>query len=578
MAKNDIILIDSIIEERKGLGLPSSDKGEVFEFLAMEQILKDYDLSKDELLQGSVDGKDDGGIDSFYIFVNGVLLTDEKDFAWPKSSCELTLYIITCKHADSFRQEVLNSEYSTISELFDFSKKDSELVGSYNSDLLAKRKLLFEAYKHTATNLQSFDFKYIYACRGDENMVAENVQSRSNQIVEQTKNLFSNCDASYSFFGASTILELYRRKKEFDIDLPIKSSLSLGAGNFVVLSEISAYSRFITEKTGVLRKYLFDSNVRDYMGLNPVNSDIMNTLTISDGTDFWWLNNGITILADSAISIGNEIKLTNVQIVNGLQTSRSIFEHFSKGGNPDDHRCVMIKIISQKDKEIRDTIIRSTNNQTAIETKSLFATDKIQRDIEDVMKHSGIYYERRINNYADLGLNPNDVFDIMYLAAAFVGVVLRAPEKAANFKQKFLKDEQKYDAIFNSPASLNIWPVLSKFVRQVDIIGTKEIDSARIIGPKEKCLKRSRYVVSILILARVYNTFNYTDNNIVTLDLASIDKSIYSESWKFVLSKYEKTSMLNRSFCLGILKEAAAKWKIEGLITIERKKNVFIRM
>lgn len=98
MAKNDIILIDSIIEERKGLGLPSSDKGEVFEFLAMEQILKDYDLSKDELLQGSVDGKDDGGIDSFYIFVNGVLLTDEKDFAWPKSSCELTLYIITCKH------------------------------------------------------------------------------------------------------------------------------------------------------------------------------------------------------------------------------------------------------------------------------------------------------------------------------------------------------------------------------------------------------------------------------------------------------------------------------------------------
>lgn len=54
----------------------------------------------------------------------------------------------------------------------------------------------------------------------------------------------------------------------------------------------------------------------------------------------------------------------------------------------------MIKVISQSDAEIRDKIIRSTNNQSAIESKSLFATDKIQRDIEDVMKHSGFYYER----------------------------------------------------------------------------------------------------------------------------------------------------------------------------------------
>ena len=71
MAKNDIILIDSIISQRIKDRIPSENNGEVFEFMAYEQILKEYDLNKDEIIQGSVDGKDDGGIDAIYIFVNG---------------------------------------------------------------------------------------------------------------------------------------------------------------------------------------------------------------------------------------------------------------------------------------------------------------------------------------------------------------------------------------------------------------------------------------------------------------------------------------------------------------------------
>ena len=41
------------------------------EFLALEQILKDEDLSFDEIMSGLVDGRQDGGIDGFYIFING---------------------------------------------------------------------------------------------------------------------------------------------------------------------------------------------------------------------------------------------------------------------------------------------------------------------------------------------------------------------------------------------------------------------------------------------------------------------------------------------------------------------------
>jgi hypothetical protein len=49
MAKNDTILLDGIIAKRIEDSLPSKDKGEVFEYFAFEQILKDYDLSADEI-------------------------------------------------------------------------------------------------------------------------------------------------------------------------------------------------------------------------------------------------------------------------------------------------------------------------------------------------------------------------------------------------------------------------------------------------------------------------------------------------------------------------------------------------
>ena len=80
MAKNDRPLIDFMLQERQKNGYPSSDIGEVFELFAFEQILKEYDLSKEKLEDGWVDGSLDGGIDGVYIFVNGNLYSGQENF------------------------------------------------------------------------------------------------------------------------------------------------------------------------------------------------------------------------------------------------------------------------------------------------------------------------------------------------------------------------------------------------------------------------------------------------------------------------------------------------------------------
>src|SRR5438445_11551941 len=104
MAKNDTLLIDGIIDERISLKLPSDKRDEAFEYFAFEQALKDYDFSTDEIISGSVDGRNDGGIDGFFIIINGHLLSDPESFNWPKSGAVLEVWLITCKHHDTFRQ------------------------------------------------------------------------------------------------------------------------------------------------------------------------------------------------------------------------------------------------------------------------------------------------------------------------------------------------------------------------------------------------------------------------------------------------------------------------------------------
>ena len=573
MAKNDVILIDNIIKDRIRDGVPSSDQGEVFEYLSAEQVLKDYDLKEDEILAGIVDGKDDGGIDSFYIFINGILLTDLSSFPWPRKSCEITLYIITSKHHETFEQGVLNNQYATINELFDLSKDNSELTGAYNQDLLYKRRFFIEAYKKTASSLSCLSIHFFYVSRGDAAIVGDNLIARADQIKEELERLFSNCYTDYSFIGSSELLTLYRKKPEYELELVHSGIISYSQECFIVLCNLKDYYDFITEDSHKLKKYLFDSNVRDFMGMNSVNEDIFTSLQHNDA-DFWWLNNGITILARHAVNVGNALKIQDVQIVNGLQTSQTIFEFFSKNSITNENRSVMIKIISQNDSEIRDRIIRSTNNQTAIESKSLFATEKLQRDIEDIMKQHGLFYERRVNYYKNQDIEPSLIFDIMGLGAGYLGLIIRVPERAANFKQKLLKDQVKYDLLFNHGEPLEIWPFIGKLLKRID----KQLLIAANKGHmnKERMVKRCRYVTGIIVLGRVLGTFNYSVSQLLKLKESDITDAIIKDTSMFVAQKYIKEYMLSRVYVMSIITEAASQFGTRNLERVAKQKNVFI--
>ena len=62
MATNDTILIDGILDDiisSNGMDDTNENRGKAFEDFAISELLKNYDLTRDQIIDGLVDGSDD---------------------------------------------------------------------------------------------------------------------------------------------------------------------------------------------------------------------------------------------------------------------------------------------------------------------------------------------------------------------------------------------------------------------------------------------------------------------------------------------------------------------------------------
>lgn len=575
MAKHDIILIDGIIEDRIVQSFPSKDKGEVFEYLSAEQILKDYDLSYEQITENSVDGRNDGGIDYIFFFINGQLVSDIDSITYPRNNCDFEVYFLSCKHAESFKLAPVDSIFASLNELLNFRVKTADLNAQYNQDILQKREDFIKIYKHTATALDSkLRIHIVYACRGDTEEIGDNIQARSNQIKHDISQNFSNCQVDFSFWGSSEILNKYRKTKKYDIDLPCEKIMSKGT-HAVVLVKLTDYYNFVLDEEGQLKRYLFDSNVRDYMGLNRVNEDILATLTNQDSPDFWLLNNGVTILVNYLFPLGETINLQNVQIVNGLQTTLTIFNYFSSGGTDNNDRCILIKIIKTDQPIVRDEIIKATNNQTDVSISALHATDKIQRDIEDVMSNFGLYYERKTKFYENQGVDLDLIVSPLYLAGAYVSLIMKMPYAAATLKQKFMNEQDKYELVFSEKVNPNLWPQLALIMKKTDKYIKEHRDS---IKKSERVNKFLRHPLAYFTVAKKIGKYTYSTNEILNLDVNSITDDDYNTIWQYFVDEIKKGKTIKDIAKRNIIIELSnAIPDIRNIKAVGKSKNPFIQ-
>ena len=236
---------------------------------------------------------------------------------------------------------------------------------------------------------------------------------------------------------------------------------------------------------------LFEENIREYLGNKGINAAIAKTLEDSNDRDnFFYYNNGITVICDSVEKITlndynyNRGFLTyNPQIVNGCQTVNTIYETLYKYNEADidknfKNTFVMVKLLvleknSDQNKVLYQDIVKYNNSQNAISEKN-FAANKqlflnLQQDLKKYgfllsVKQSDTYKfkkDENFNNYRPLvqkyfklfGLEFNKIDDIIIPLDKFLQVLLAFKNggyDAFTKKSKLLKvDSSTYDEIID---------------------------------------------------------------------------------------------------------------------------------
>ena len=269
--------------------------------------------------------------------------------------------------------------------------------------------------------------------------------------------------------GDKELLNRYNERPSYTVRMEYQESATSG-NSHVALVKLKDYYDLIVDENGRLRRHLFEWNVRDYQGNVEVNKGIRKSLISADSPEFWWLNNGVTILCGSAISSGKAYALSNIQIVNGLQTSHEIYEVLKNQPTTEaENKMLLVRIIVTADAPTRDQVIRATNRQTAVSDASLRATDDVQRQIENYFLTKGWYYDRRKNFYKNEGkAEISKIVGIPFLGAAVTAMGLARPDKSRGKPSSLLKNNDDYKQVFSHSIDLEIYLWAAKLQRRVD--------------------------------------------------------------------------------------------------------------
>lgn len=454
----DSVFNDAIVAYPSGLSVDDQ-----FEFFCADKLLTNYDVSYAEISDGIIDGKGDGGVDSAYLFIDRRLVTTDFDYKSVGEEPEVELILIQSKNTSSFG-EVPVDKLTSLLSAFVFNTPTATTTAALKQDVIDVFATFKTALSKVGSKFPKVMIHAYYCARAG---------TPATSIVGKADALQTALAARYpastvSLIGAARLYELAREQKTFTKALPAAVPPLNVQNALVGLVKLSDFAAFVTDDQGGIINRIFESNVRDYQGDIEVNREIAASLQTGVATEFWWLNNGVTIVADKAQYEHPNITIRNPLIVNGLQTS---FEIHSQGANLiNDARNVLVKIIEETDQTEREKIIRATNRQTAIQSSSFRATDAIHVKIDDYLKGQGYFYDRRKNSYKRQGKAADRIIGIDRLAQAVLAVLLQRPEVARARPGTALKKEADYKAIFSEDVDhpMQMYHVVTVLLMQVE--------------------------------------------------------------------------------------------------------------
>lgn len=529
MSNNRIILEGCITQYKTENQLEAVDS-EIFELFTLTQITKNLDITFENIQNSVVDGSKDGGIDSVIIIVDDEIIDTIDDLEDINFSNKIvSKFIISqCKKENSFKESTIDKLITSCQILFDLEKDENDLIKRFNTSLVEKVLILRKVWLNTSINGGLIKLEFNYCCNATEIQINDAFSSKVEQLKDSTRNAFTGSEIKFNPFSSAELLKFYQTRKPSRLSLsfkeqPLSTSFSESGLGYVGTVKLGDYKSFLTDEEGQIREHLFESNIRHYQGQVDVNKKIMDTITNVDSKDFWWLNNGITIIAENPNQVSKILSIDNVQIVNGLQTSYSIYNYHD--GNTDDDRSVLVKVIINSNAETIDNIIASTNSQNQVSAALLRATEETQRQIELFFLNEGYYYDRRKNYYKNIGKPASKIFSIQFAAQAIETIGFSNPYSARAKPTSLVKENATYERIFNPSRNFKAYLNCCLLLKKTNEFWVNINDADNKTTSSNFKFNIARIAVSFII-----NKANYSFDDLASIDMATYDQSVFDSS------------------------------------------------
>ena len=391
-------------------------------------------------------GDDDAGIDGVIVAIDGEIVVSldeaEEIFKRPKHQFVAEVVLTQVKTSEHFTK----AEITNFSDgVYDFFSSPPKLPhGKWTKDARDLILSLFNSPGKLRGGRPSL--RLVFATTGtyrDESELRAAFEIMTEKVGQH--GLFS--PISYEPLDRDALIDRSSKlKTDVVAELPC-----IGAVGYPIVEGItSAYvavvrandlvNRLLLDESGSPRPFIFDENVRDFLGANNEVNDKMQTALASPQirSRFGIMNNGVTIISPSVTFRGTTFTLKQFQIVNGCQTSNTLLEQQE---TLSDDVVITAKIVEASDPEVIASIIKATNSQTKVDESAFLSLSPVARKIENYFKARAqthplepeLFLERRQGQFRASEVTQSRIINLKDLFRAVAAFWFDRPDLAARY-------------------------------------------------------------------------------------------------------------------------------------------------
>ena len=190
----------------------------------IEYVLRDADLSDEEIKSGWVGGSDDGGIDGIFFFINRVLIQEETDPPLPAISVDLI--IIQAKNSGGFEETAVEKIHTFTRDLLDYNRVPASLT--YLSQTVRDAITNFrDKYTTILGSAHTLNIRFVYISKSIQPPNPK-VLLRADGCKALVKTNFSAASVSFDFWGCTELLGQIRAIPQTQMTMDVSKYFTTG--------------------------------------------------------------------------------------------------------------------------------------------------------------------------------------------------------------------------------------------------------------------------------------------------------------------------------------------------------------